>query len=753
MFGVAARGRRRSGGARSQWILESDLKETLDQTGDDGLAFLARGGQMGALMRAHPWANTPLGAPEQWSEGLKTTVRLALNTRHPVFIFWGPDGICLYNDAYSALVGPEKHPGMLGMPARQAWGEIWSVIGPQIDLVMAGGGSTWSENELIPIMRNGALEDVYWTYSYGPIHDGAAASGIGGVLVLCTETTEIVRAKRSQDEIAETASFVNEIGEILSRLQDQDSSMQQLVRYCIGAFCDWAVIDLANDSGELVREAWAHREPDHEPALEELATLAPDYHPTQALLRRVHGTGRAELRRVLSASSTDDAPGGLVAEHAGGGVMPGSFVAASLTIRGQSLGVIGFARLGTANPYNSADLELAQEIARRAAVALDNARLFDSLQQADQAKDQFLATLSHELRNPLAPVRHAVDLLAANAERPDLVARTTNMLRRQIGQIVHLVDDLLDISRVNLGKIELRRETVPLRQILDEAIEMTRPVCTEARQQLMLSAPDVDVRVNVDTVRLVQVLGNLINNACKFSEPDNQIDLRAELDGDEVVIRIRDHGIGIAADQMSRLFRLFSQIPAASGQGAGLGIGLALSRSLIDLHGGRIDVFSAGLNQGSEFSVRLPLAPDAVATQADDEPAVGAAVAPALPDKSLRILVVDDNEDAAVSLTMLLEQEGFQAEAAFDGEQALEQLAASAPDVMLLDLGMPGMDGYEVAKRVRASAAGQAIRLIALTGWGQAADKARTRQAQFDGHLVKPVGLDELKAMLASCRP
>lgn len=367
----------------------------------------------------------------------------------------------------------------------------------------------------------------------------------------------------------------------------------------------------------------------------------------------------------------------------------------------------------------------------------------NALREADRRKDEFLATLAHELRNPLAPIRNAVHLMALDgniSRRPQLL----EMLERQVNHMVRLIDDLIDVSRVSRGTVELRCERLDVGRLLQTAVETSRPLIERARHRLDLLLPVEPLSVHGDAVRLAQVFANLLNNAAKYTDDGGHIEVSARRDGLEAVVSVCDDGIGLASDQLPRLFEMFSQLeqPTARAQG-GLGIGLALAKRLAQMHGGTVRAESEGLGCGSCFTVRLPL----VAEAAAESPASTRADSP-LGFEQQRLLVVDDNRDAADSLALVLETLGAQVQVAHDGAAAIDTFERFAPHIVLLDLGMPGMNGFEVARRLRERANGHAVTLVALTGWGQADDRRRTRAAGFDHHLVKPVDMGALQALL-----
>jgi PAS domain S-box-containing protein len=366
-----------------------------------------------------------------------------------------------------------------------------------------------------------------------------------------------------------------------------------------------------------------------------------------------------------------------------------------------------------------------------------------ALQEADRRKDQFLATLSHELRNPLAPIRNAAHLLAMPQLRPEQQRQAVDVIQRQVGHMALLLDDLLDVSRITQGRLALKKERVALAALVDAAVETARPLIERKGHRLQVSLPAEPPLLHADPLRVSQILSNLLNNAAKYTDPGGQIRLSATLDDGLLVVEVADDGIGIAPEALPQLFLMFSQVQGGAGRSeGGLGIGLALVRGLAELHGGRVEAHSEGPGRGSRFRVLLPQ--DAAAPAAA-EPAQGADTA-----GTLRLLVVDDNRDAADSLALLLEAAGHPVRVAYDGRTALAVAEAFRPDVALLDIGLPDLSGHEVARRLRAAAWGRHMRLIALTGWGQDDDRRRSAEAGFDHHLTKPVDPASLSRWLAA---
>ena len=368
------------------------------------------------------------------------------------------------------------------------------------------------------------------------------------------------------------------------------------------------------------------------------------------------------------------------------------------------------------------------------------------LQDSARLKDEFLATLAHELRNPLAPIRNSLHILRLSGELTPAGERIHEMMERQVNHLVHLVDDLMEVSRISRGRIELRKERIALAAIVRHAVETSRPLIDAAGHQLAISLPTEVVMLDGDEVRLAQVLSSLLNNAARYTEPGGQIWLTARRAGSHVTISVRDTGQGIRADMLPRVFDMFMQVDPRNQCQGGLGIGLTLVKRLTEMHGGQVEAKSAGPGQGSEFLVQLPLAE--VFNSHTDRPKN--ADRESTPLDRRRILVVDDNRDAADSLAMLLRCMGADVTVAYSGPSALKVLESLRPTIVLLDLGMPEMDGYEVAEQIRQHPISSKVRLIALTGWDQEADRRRTQEAGFDHHLVKPVDPEALEALLAS---
>jgi PAS domain S-box-containing protein len=368
--------------------------------------------------------------------------------------------------------------------------------------------------------------------------------------------------------------------------------------------------------------------------------------------------------------------------------------------------------------------------------------------QAMRRKDEFVATLAHELRNPLAPMRNAVQVLNLSGQLAPELCTARDIIGRQVTQMTRLIDDLLDVSRISLNRLQLRRERVELAAVVAQAIETVRPRAETSGLDLSIELPPAPIHVDADPIRLAQVFANLLDNACKYTERGGRVALDVELNEGEVVVRVRDTGIGIASDFLPHLFDKFSQaVPALERAQGGLGIGLALVQGLLGLHGGTVTAHSEGPGRGSEFVVRLPVPAPASPAARWESPVESPAPVP-----KRRILVVDDNRDSTASLSMLLQLQGHEVTMAYDGLQAVELCEKVRPDVVLLDIGMPRLNGYDACRRIRAQPWGRDIVVIAQTGWGQEEDRARTAAAGFDAHLTKPIEPASLYSLITMPR-
>ncbi|MGE3771346.1 MAG: ATP-binding protein [Gammaproteobacteria bacterium] len=403
-----------------------------------------------------------------------------------------------------------------------------------------------------------------------------------------------------------------------------------------------------------------------------------------------------------------------------------------------------------ATAYQARSLITAQAKAneRLQAENRERERAEEALREADRRKTEFLAMLAHELRNPLAPIRNAAEILRLAQGDVGQVHAMAELVQRQLAHMERLIDDLLDLSRISRGKIELRRAPIDLGSAVHRAVEAIQPLCDRMRHRLTVSLPPEAIHLHGDAIRLAQVVGNLLNNACKFSEDGGHIRLSIERDGACALLRVQDSGMGIDRDHLPRIFDMFAQVDSSIERSRdGLGIGLTLVKTLVEMHGGSVEAHSAGLGLGSEFLVRLPLLAVEPLRPQDEQSRAETA-----PTGACCILVVDDNRDACDSLALLLGLDGHEVHTAYDGHGALAAAEQRSFDVILLDLGLPGLNGYELARRLGERRVGQRPLTVAITGWGQDEDRRRTDEAGFDAHLVKPVDFRRLTELLPAAR-
>jgi len=557
------------------------------------------------------------------------------------------------------------------------------------------------------------------------------------------------QAARAEAEAAQRRlKFLAEASTLLATSLDYSTTLESVARLAVPYIADWCFVDLVEEDGSLRRLAVAHAVP----SMAELAHRLRQYLPRPNApygLSKIVQTGHPEIisevsDSTLAALAYDEEHLRILHE-----LDPKSFMIVPLLVRGRILGAISFVAAESNRHYSSADLALAQDLARRAALAIDNARLYHEAQEADRRKDEFLAMLGHELRNPLAPILNAIQVIRLHSGEDPVLKRTTDVVERQTRHMTRLIDDLLDVSRITRGKIQLKKERIDLATVMMLAVETSRPLIETYNHKLSVSLPQKPVRLEADPARLEQVLVNLLNNAAKYTEPGGHIWLSGERQGDEVILQVRDTGMGILPEMLPRIFDLFTQgdQSLARSQG-GLGVGLTLVRGLVEMHGGSVTAYSPGPGRGSEFIVRLPAPPEV--QRCPDAETWGEEDRPIPPSSYLRILVVDDNVDSARTLGELLELWGHEVRVAYDGQAAIETATTYRPEVVLLDIGLPRMDGYEVARRLRQDIGLSQTVLIALTGYGQEEDRRLSREAGFDFHFTKPIDFTVLQQLLGA---
>jgi signal transduction histidine kinase/CheY-like chemotaxis protein len=827
---------------------------------DSGPIFpgFAGGGEAGALVRSFDWGASSLGPMARWPRSLVATVSILLHSRHPMFLWWGPELIQFYNDAYIPSFGRGKHPRAMGEPGGECWPEIWPIISPQIEAVMSRGEPSWNEDHLVPIERNGRIEEVYWTYGYSPVYGDAGE--IAGTLVVCTETTSRMLSERRVDALRQLSEHM--IGAVglssvarlaVSSLKSSAPDLSWVMIYeqrlgveprlvatsgadsGVSEVLDWLVrVQLAKIEPALLGSTSAPRQLEisgSRSATGELVTAAAalpvrldgranaivvaginprvsfDDH-LRAFLEQVaesvalaHSRGEADRARAAADAQRNhlllQAPMPtavlLGPEHrfelanAHFCQMIGRADLTGKTYREAFPELVGTAvpsildrvyRTGepfAADEYGVAlyrdgvdeiqdvffkfilepirDLsgsvygmiavatDVTAEVAARKALERINQERQDmvtSLEEANRTKDEFLAMLGHELRNPLSPIVTALHLMKLRGDPSTQPEQ--RVIERQVEHLVRLVDDLLDVAKITRGKVELRRELLETSAIVVKAVEVASFLLEQREHHVSMDVPS-NLCVYGDPVRLGQVVANLLTNAARYTPPGGHIWVTARREDSHIVVTVKDDGIGIGADLLPRIFDLFVQAkPSADRAEGGLGIGLALVKNLVAMHGGTVTARSDGAGLGSEFIVRLPEPLDMPSVEHDEGPEPLATPA----RRSRRVLIVDDNADAADTLGDLLRAHGHQVTIVNDSVEALALSARLRPDVAVLDIGMPAMDGYELATQMREHLKPGSCRLIALTGYGQETDRARGAAAGFAEHLVKPVSLDEL---------
>jgi len=530
---------------------------------------------------------------------------------------------------------------------------------------------------------------------------------------------------------SEVHGFLAEAGKVLGRTLDIRSTLEEATRLAVPWLADHAFGLIAEGDVGHVRAAVQA----HAGALQDLPGTLAEAAPVRSALQ--------DGRSILIAEVSDGAPESAGEDVGGRAALRAAGLCSAMIVplRGRSgvTAALLFATSRSGRRYTERDLLVAEELAIRAGLALENARLYRQAQEAIRVRDEFLAMLGHELRNPLAPIVTAVQLL--KMREGSAPRREHEVIERQAQHLVRLVDDLLDVSRITQGKVTLRTERIELAAVIAKAVETASPLIDQRRHHLSVDVPSSGLLVLADEARLVQVVSNLLTNAARYTEPGGQIRVHAARAGTEVVLSVSDTGIGIQPELLSKLFEAFVQgkrtIDRHEG---GLGLGLALARSLTKLHGGTIEARSDGPGRGSEFVVRLPALEATAATTVDARPAHAA---PPAVRGARRVLVVDDNKDAAMMLAEVLASQGFVVRVAIDPLQALEYMESFVADIAVLDIGLPLIDGHELARRLR-ERYGPSLRLVALTGYGQQADKEKAREVGFDVHLVKPVDVSHL---------
>jgi PAS domain S-box-containing protein len=660
---------------------------------DSRYDFLPCHGELAELIRTFNWEATPVGPFDQWPDSLKTILNIVLTSNHPMFIWWGPDLIQFYNDAYRKTMGPERHPGALGQRGRECWQEIWPIIGPQIDSIMAGGASTWHEDQLVPVTRHGKLEEVWWTYGYSPIRD---ASGVQGVLVICNDVTKehLVRAELecANERLAKEVSLRRHEAERLKVLFQQAPGFTCVLRgpQHIFEFANNAYLRLVGNReilGKSVREALPETEgqgflelldqvfatgnPFFAQDVPLSLRLSPDSSLTQLFVDfvyqpitepddRISGifvagfdvTEQRHTREALYLSEERMKEGTVAARM---GVWDWDLAKSEFVFNANIREVYGITLEKLPQPWKllhpddvsimwkTCQQALADRGSFQATVRIiqpDNGKICwvavsgkvlcndsgkpialrgvvldvterkcaeEKLKEADQRKNEFLAMLAHELRNPLAPINAAAQLLKSIQQDEARIKQVSDIITRQVGHMTHMINDLLDVTRIAHGQIALEKQCVDLGILLMEAVEQVHPLMEERAHRLMLPQTIGPFPVSGDHKRLVQVIANLLNNAAKYTPEGGVIQAHLESAADDVLLAIQDNGIGIDREMLPHVFEIFVQAKhSTDGALGGLGIGLSLVKGLVEAHGGRITLASNGLGTGTKVTVLLP---------------------------------------------------------------------------------------------------------------------------------------------------
>ncbi|MDH0864463.1 ATP-binding protein [Mitsuaria sp. GD03876] len=712
----------------------SDASASADAAAAALPPFLRGGGEIARRIAGLDWRATALGPLADWPDHMRHATALMLRARAPMAMLWGEAGVMLYNDAYAGFAGG-RHPALLGQPVREAWPEAADFHDRLMRVGLAGG--TWhGEDQPLTLRRHGHAEQVWVTLDASPLPDDEGRPA--GVMAIVVETTAKVMARAyGEQQRSALAGLSERLREVASPADIGFASAQMLGMMLAATRAGYCTVDHDAETVRIDRD-WMRG------GLDSLVGLRRfrDYGDFIDALKRDEVVDIADVGEDPMTRGHRDAFEAMRVR---------SIVNVPVLEQGRLVALL-FVHDEQRRAWSEDEIALIREVAHRTRVAVERARnqavaqdREERLLRSDRRKDEFLATLAHELRNPLAPIRNAVHLLGA-ADRDGRFGPIRDLLERQVNHMVRLVDDLLEVSRISRGLITLRHEPVSLNNIADAAVESSHPLIDRERHKLTLRFDGPAPWVLGDPVRLTQLLVNLLNNAARYTDPGGHIDVHVARDGADAVVTVSDTGIGIAPEQLPQLFELFSQLDRSHSRSqGGLGIGLSLSQTLARLHGGQLTAASEGLGLGSRFELRLPEIPAPAASApaaAEDDGPIDA-----------RLLLVDDNRDAADTTAELLRLMGAQVEVAYDGHSALDTVHALRPDAILLDIGMPDMDGHEVARRLREM--GDAIgrpRLIALTGWGQEQDREKTRAAGFDDHMVKPVDLDALKATLKAAR-
>ena len=647
-------------------------------------------GEMADQVRAFDWGAVSLGPVERWPQALRSTVETMLASRFAMFLVWGPERLFIYNDAYTPILGA-RHPGALGTPVATLWSDAWTQVSPIFDEALVNRAS-YFEDMPVRLTRNGFDEQAYFTFSYSPVRGDAGA--IEGVLCVCAETTATVQLRYRQAQENEKLRLLFEGAPGFAVVLVGPTHVFEMRNAAYAK-----LIGERDVLGKTVAEALPE-------SVEQGFVQILD----EVFLNQKPFVGHEVL--YISIDAKDGAP---IERYVDFIFQP------MIGVDGESVGVF----------VQGHDIT-EQVLAKQALVA------------ADRQKDQFIATLAHELRNPLAPISAAAHLLQSPNVTPATADRAAEIIGRQISQMARLLDDLLDVARIARNQMPIRKELCRADSLIGLAIEMARPAIEAKRHHLSLDLGGSPIQVEADRVRMVQVISNLLANAAKYTEPGGHIFIGSRRSGDYWELSVKDDGIGIPPDSIGRVFNMFAQEQSALHRSeGGLGIGLGLAKGLIELHGGTIEARSEGAGRGSAFTLRVPALAEERAARDRFPKEIDQSHFPAR-----SILLADDNKDLIDLVRASLEAMGHKVTTAPDGAQGLDAYRRERPAIAVLDIGMPKLNGYQLARAIREEPGGSQVFLIAATGWGGEADKDEANNAGFDAHLTKPFEITHLLELI-----
>jgi PAS domain S-box-containing protein len=771
---------------------------------DEVPTFGVNKADMRRLIHAFDWGTTSLGSLDTWPVNLRALTDVILDSAEPMVIWWGVDYLQIYNDAYAPRVVSQSGASAIGQPAAVTWGPGWALFEPFAREVYATGSPKTFSDFAFDVKQDGKLREAHWTWSLTPIRDNNGL--VKGVLLFSNEITErilIERRHRTLDLLREELNHLDQACHLslaldrLALFNPTDLSSVKLVPphaatlplqtrvHATGVginvdlaidfvpdshvvldrnyrvFCEQVTLLVASAQQRIQSEAargLVEAERDRlllDAPVGAAVMMGPDliYRLVNAVYASVSGRPADEMVNRPFIEVYPELDGSPVHEKFKEVYRNGEpFVSQATRNRGaldDRYFTYNLSPLRTLTGEVSGLMVIAVDITTEVESRAQVEQLNVELRAAARAKDEFLAMLAHELRNPLAPISAAAEILQIVKLDEGRVRHTSQVIGRQVKHMTGLVDDLLDVSRLTRGLVDLDRAPVDIQQVVHDAVEQVTPLIQSRKHHLALHLPIVTPIVNGDKKRLVQVIANILNNAAKYTPAGGNIVLKVEVQPNHVVIEVTDNGIGMAPDLVTRAFDLFTQAERTPDRSSGgLGLGLALVKNLTELHHGDVQCESPGAGQGSTFTVRLPLQ-----VRAPDQRSVQNTETDESPDSNgLRILVVDDNEDAASLLAILLEASGHHVMVEHSARRALDRVKEVAPHICILDIGLPEMSGFELAGKLREQPETANALLIAVTGYGQDGDRKATEAAGFDHHLIKPADIKTLTSIITEAK-